>query len=179
MASVEARRRGQRIGDVVIGVILTGAGGLWTVIWGGVAVLASTFGGETFGWLIVAAAVAVGIYVFFLGISFVRGSPSFGGIVRFGTIGLVVTPILYAAVIQARDDRDAAPVNRVVERQYMKRGAFVGVDADCARISGNPDGSEDWICDISTESVYDTCLATVRTLQAGNITARLYGCDPS
>ncbi len=126
-----------------------------------------------------AAALAVGIYVFFLGISFVRRSPSLGGIVRFATIGLVVTPVLVAAVVQARDDRAAAPVNRLVERQYMKRGKFVGVDADCARVSGNPDGSEDWICDISTESVYDTCLAKVRTLQAGNITTRLYGCDPS
>ncbi len=171
----------QRFEDVVIGVILIGAGGIWTLLWGYVALLASGFGIDAFFWVIIAACLAVGIYVFFLGISFVRGSPSLGGIVRFGTIGLVVTPVLVAAVVQARDDRAAAPVNRAVERQYMKRGKFVGVDADCARVSGNPDGSEDWICDISTERpiIYDTCLATVRTLRAGNITARLYGCDPN
>ena len=170
----------QRIEDVVIGVILIGASGIWTLGWGIVAALASGFGSDAFFWVIIAAALAAGIYVFFLGISFVRGSPSLGGIVRFATIGLVVTPVLVAAVNQARDDRAAAPVNRVVERQYMKRGKFVGVDADCARISGNPDGSEDWICDISTERpiIYDTCLVEIRTLQAENITARLYGCDP-
>ena len=87
MVFVEARSRAQRIKDIVIGLILIGVGGLWTLGWGIVAALASTFGGEALGWVMVAAALAVGIYVFFLGISFVRGSPSLGGIVRFATIG--------------------------------------------------------------------------------------------
>lgn len=174
----EARRKRTKlrlIEDVVIGMVIIVAGGLCALTLGVVALFA---GDETLGWLIAAAAAAFGIYVFLIGISFVRGSPSFGGIARFGTIGLVVALLLVAGLVQARNDRAVGPVSRAVEHQYMKRGKFTGVNADCSHIHGNADGSEYWVCDVAIDrpSDLDTCNINLRRFQAGNIRVRITYC---
>jgi Tol biopolymer transport system component len=97
---VKARSWPRRIEDVVIGLVLIGASGLWTLFFGILALLAVGEAG-LLAWAVVVVALAVGTYVFFLGIGYLRGAPSSGGVVRYGIGKLGKVSFVVLAVIVA------------------------------------------------------------------------------
>lgn len=133
---------------------------LWTLLWGLLALAASTFGGDTTGWVVASVALALGVLVFVLGVSLVRGRPPSrtGWLVTAGaSLAVFVLP-----VDSYLEDREAAPVNRSVGRVYMERSGLKGVEADCDRLEDNSDGSQSWICEMGLAADYDVCQARIR-----------------
>ena len=136
--------------------------------------LALALGGSTSGWVIASVGLAAGVLVFVLGITLVRGrQPS-----RLGWLGVggAMVALLVLPVGSWLGDREAAPVNRAVERVYMEAKGLEDVKADCGRLEDNPNGTESWICDVEAAFDYDVCFADV-TRNKGLIRARVHGCS--
>lgn len=133
---------------------------LWTLFWAVVALAASAFGSDvTSGWVLVSIALALGVLAFVLGVSLVRGrQPS-----RMGWLaaGGALLALLALPVDSYLGDREAAPVNRAVSREYMERSGLKDVEAHCDRLEDNPDGSQSWICEMGFAADYDVCQARV------------------
>jgi hypothetical protein len=136
------------------------ASALWTLLWGLLALVAWTLGGDTTGWVVASVALAFGVLAFVLGVSLVRGRPPsrMGWLVTAGaSLAVFLLP-----VDSYLEDREAAPVNRAVARVYMERNGLNDVEADCDRLEDNSDGSQAWICDMGFAADYDVCEARVR-----------------
>jgi len=170
---VEGSRHRLRGGHVALGIAAIVASVLWTLFWAVLALAASTLGGSTSGWLIVSAALALGVLVFVFGLSLLRGRPPN----RLGwiSVGAIVLALLVLPASSWFEDREADPVNQAVERVYMEGSGLENVSADCDRLEDNRDGSESWICDFGLEADYDVCLADIRR-ERGLVAAKVHGC---
>ncbi|HEX2495200.1 MAG TPA: hypothetical protein VHK46_00050 [Gaiellaceae bacterium] len=149
-------QRGRR----ALGILVIVASALWTLLWGLLALVAWTLGGDTTGWVVASVALAFGVLAFVLGVSLVRGRPPsrMGWLVTAGaSLAVFLLP-----VDSYLEDREAAPVNRAVARVYMERNGLNDVEADCDRLEDNSDGSQAWICDMGFAADYDVCEARVR-----------------
>ena len=165
-----------RITTVALGVFLIVVSVLWALFWGAVASLVSTFGGSDGGWVLISGALVLGILVFVLGVSLVRGRNPSGRVwLVWGALILAPLALLFHVF---EDDHGASEVNSAVERTYVKRSHVRRANADCAYIEQNPDDSEFWVCTVETfgPSDYDVCNVDIRRFQAGNIKVRIYYC---
>jgi hypothetical protein len=166
----DTARRG---GRVALGIAVIVAGVLWTLLWGVVALMAWTFGGDTSGWVIGSAALALGVLVCVLGISLVRGRQPRRP--EWLVVGGVMLALFVLPVGSWLDDREADPVNSAVQRTLMDRSRGGEVKADCGRLEDNRDGSESWVCDVQIGFDYDVCFADV-TRMGGLVSARVHDC---
>lgn len=171
--SVEDSPQRRRIGSVALGIVAIVASILWTLLWGTLALLAAAFGGDTSGAVMTSVALALGVLVFVAGVIFVRGRPPS----RLGwfAVGGGVLALFALPASSWLEDREAAPVNRAVQQEYMKRSGVENVKADCGRLEDNRDGSESWICDVETPVDYDVCFADISRKQ-GLVAAKVHGC---
>jgi hypothetical protein len=110
-----------------IGVIVVSA--LWLLFWGFIELLALALGGDPSGWVLVTAALVVGVLGAVLGIALVRGrAPS-----RLGWIGIAAVIVFLVLVplgqVEEEGTRDDS-VDRAVEVAYVKTHGAKRADAD-------------------------------------------------
>jgi hypothetical protein len=137
--------------------------------------LGDTYGTDRNGWVIVGAALSVGVLGVVLGINVARGrKPSRRAWLAWSSV--ILAP--FALLLLLQDDHGAAGVNSIMERTYVQRGHVRGASADCAYAEKNDDGSEWWVCDVETRGPYDldTCNIDVSRSTAGSRIVRITYC---
>jgi hypothetical protein len=163
-----------RVSPPLFGVCLMIGSVLWALFWGVVALLGDTSASDRESWVIVGAALSVGVLGVVLGINVARKkNPS-----RRAWLAWTVVIVAPFALALLQDDHGASGVNSMVERSYVLRGHVRGANADCSYAERNKDGSESWVCDLETRGPddLDTCNVDFSRSTAGNRVVRITSC---
>ncbi|MDP9225232.1 MAG: hypothetical protein M3P18_15580 [Actinomycetota bacterium] len=158
----------------LLGVCLVVGSVLWALSWGVIALLADTYGSDLQAWVIVGAALSVGVLGVVLGINVARHR----NMSRRTWLAWSIVILVPFALPLLHDDHGASGVNPMVERAYVRRGHVRAASADCSYAERNDDGSEWWVCDVETRGPYDSdlCNIDVSRSTTGSRIVRIQSC---
>ena len=165
-------KRGRGV-PVALGILAIVVAVLWALLWGTVALLASAFGSDGSGWLVVSVALVAGLLLFVLGVCVIRGRPP--SRVGWLVVGGAAAALFAMPVGAVLDEREAAPVNRAAARAYVDRTGEANVEAHCDMVFERDDGTEFWECSFESLASYEICQVDVRH-QGERIVPRIREC---
>jgi hypothetical protein len=167
---------GGRTAKAVVGVLAIIAALLWLPIWLFAAAWVAA-PADIRLWAVFCVLLALGILLFLIGISLIRGRlPGRNGWLAW-SVAVVVPFSLFVFVFQ--NNRGAAWINSAVSRAYEKHRqvSFVEIYKQRDYEDRIANGSESWVCEVEPyQEEVKTCDAVVMRRSLWRISVQLKGC---